>query len=81
MSRLYFLAVLLCIATQLFAQEHLELKQFGFAMDAPKGWFKIQEEGLEQNLNRFDLNDEQQAEMLKSLSAASKLVSYYKYDI
>jgi len=68
------------MATSVFAQERLELKQLGFKMDAPMDWFKIGEKGVEHNLNRLDLTDEQEAAMFKSLNAASKLVSYYKYD-
>jgi len=80
MKKLFFLTVLFLMATSVFAQERLELKQLGFKMDAPMDWFKIGEKGVEHNLNRLDLTDEQEAAMFKSLNAASKLVSYYKYD-
>jgi len=80
MKKLFFLTVLFLMATSVFAQERLELKQLGFKMDAPMDWFKIGEQGVEHNLNRLDLTDEQEAAMFKSLNAASKLVSYYKYD-
>lgn len=63
-----------------FAQEHLELKQFGFTMDAPKRWFKTQDEGLVENLEKFDLSDAQEDNMLKSLDAASKFIAFHKYD-
>ncbi len=78
--KIIYVVLLSCIAHACVAQEHLELKQFGFAMDAPAGWFKSQDEGLVENIEKFDLTDAQQDKMLKSLDAASKFIAYHKYD-
>ena len=81
MKKIYYFLLLLCVATHTSAQDRLEFKQLGFAIDAPKDWFKAQEDGLEQNLSKHDLTYEQRAAIIESLNAASKLVTYYKYDL
>jgi hypothetical protein len=80
MMKLRFTVLLCLLAMTCFCQEHLELKQFGFAMDAPAGWFKSQDEELVGNIEKFDLNNAQQDNMLKSLDAATKFIAYHKYD-
>lgn len=80
MKTTYFLVLLFLAVTTVFGQEHLELKKFGFTIDAPKGWFKTQDKGLVENLEKFDLSDVQQDKMLESLDAASKFIAFHKYD-
>jgi len=80
MKKVFYSSFLFFLAFTCFCQEHLELKQFGFAMDAPAGWFKMQDEGLVENIEKFDLTNAQQDNMLKSLDAASKFIAFHKYD-
>ncbi|KGO86488.1 hypothetical protein Q765_11500 [Flavobacterium rivuli WB 3.3-2 = DSM 21788] len=80
MKTTYFLVLLFLAATTVFAQEHLELKSLGFAMDAPKGWFKSQDGEVIKNIDNDKFSKDQMEAFLKSLNGASKFVGFYKYD-
>jgi hypothetical protein len=61
------------------AQERFEVKQIGFSMDAPVNWLEVENKEVLQNLENFDLTEEERKKMLSSNNSANELVTYYKY--
>lgn len=61
-----------------FCQEKFEIRNLGFSMNAPKDWLEVKNEAVLENLERFDLTEDQKDKLLKSNS--SDLIAYMKYD-
>lgn len=74
---LYFLISLVLLQTK--AQDVFELKSVGFSMLSPKGWIKLENETLINNLNLYDFNEEQKNRLLLSSIEAVDLVTFSKY--
>jgi hypothetical protein len=62
------------------AQELLDLEQFGFSAEVPKGWFKTENNDLLENIDRFDLTEAQLDAMLTSFNTAKQFIALHKYE-
>lgn len=50
-------------------------------MESPMNWIKAGNAEIEENIDKYDLSDEQLAEFLKSRKKLTPIVTFYKYDI
>lgn len=63
----------------LISQEKFEVSEIGFSINVPKGWLKIENNEVLENLKSFDFTKTQLEEMLASNNSSYDLVTYVKY--
>ncbi len=61
------------------AAARFEAPAFDFSMAKPAGWFAAGTDMIE-NLNRYALNDDERARLIKGKNGALRLASFTKYD-
>lgn len=72
--------ILFLISAISYSQKRLELKKIGFSMDVPENWIGMNNEEVISNLNKYEFNDEQLNQLLKSDKSSVTLSTYTKYD-
>jgi hypothetical protein len=76
----FLILFLFVLGSNAFAQERYAINAFGFSVVPPEGWFVTELGGARENLDKFDLSDEQRNAILKDYAAISGFAAFYKYD-
>lgn len=80
MKKLLLIVFTLLSVCQMVSQEKLDLKRIGFSMDLPKDWSTLKNDEVIDNLQKFDLADEQLKQLLKNDNGAVTLLCTTKYN-
>ncbi|KOS06793.1 hypothetical protein AM493_12740 [Flavobacterium akiainvivens] len=75
-----FILLFFAVITAAFGQERYTINAFGFSVQPPADWFVTELGGARENLDKFDLSEEQRASILKDYATVSGFAAFYKYD-
>lgn len=63
-----------------FSQERFEIKNIGFAMEAPENWLKIANTEVLNNLENYDFSEKQLNDFIKSNNSSLSFVTFTKHN-
>lgn len=82
MKPLYLNVLLIFIlnVNLVFCQDKIELKEFGFSMNYPEGWFAYNSNQIVSNLKQFDFNKDEIDRFSKQVIKSVEYISLLKYE-
>lgn len=63
-----------------FSQEKFEIKKIGFSMDFPKDWFSFSDKEMMDNLDKYDFDEKQMDNFIKSHQESVNFATFTKFD-
>lgn len=80
MKRISFLILFSLILAAVSSCQRVVPSKPNFSMQAPKGWFSVDKEGLNSNLRKFEFSEGDMNKLLEEQNANVLISAYYKYD-
>jgi hypothetical protein len=74
-----FLIIFIFHLNFVFSQDKIELKEFGFSMNNPEGWFAYNRNQIVSNINQFDLNKDEIDRFSKQVDKSIEYITLSKY--
>lgn len=74
------LLVLIFNTNLVFSQDKIELKEFGFNMSYPEGWFAYNRDQIVSNIKKFDFNKDEIDRFSKQVVKSVEYLSLLKYE-
>ena len=75
-----FLIIFIFHLNFVFSQDKIELKEFGFSMNNPEGWFAYNSNQIVSNLKQFDFNKDEIDRFSKQVIKSVEYISLLKYE-
>ena len=80
MKYIFCLFTLLLVYNNCISQSLFRSKEYGFEMQSPIKWNQATNTLIQENLDKFDVNEENLQKILRNNKGSIFLTSYYKYD-